>query len=430
MTTRSMNAGITPRSALFLRCSLASGVAVLAFGCGDVAGGAPAIQPVVRDSAGITIVENHAPLWREGEGWHVSAEPELEIGMVDGPLPYQLDRVQSAVRLPDGSIAIADGGSRQVRIFDTKGRHLRSFGGSGAGPGEFQQLSLARPIRGDSLAAWDAVGKRVTVFDREGEGTRTWSPEGLPGLFMPALGWFADGSVVLSQGQTSQDMRELELGEQRDQRIYLRIDPHGAIDTLAALPGREYVLHRERPPFGVGRILFGREAHATIGNNVLVAGESGTFSFTYFRADGAVLQVVRVAREPLPISVGELAAAREREMAVQRRDAARMAEVMGRPVPDRLPAIPYRETHPFFDAIELDSAGYLWVREPAEREVTEGDSPRRWEVFNPAGGWLGAVETPAGLRVTAIGEAYLLGIVRDELDVDHVRLYRLERRAR
>jgi hypothetical protein len=40
---------------------------------------------VVRDSAGITIVENHAAAWTDGNTWILAAEPLLSVGVLDGP---------------------------------------------------------------------------------------------------------------------------------------------------------------------------------------------------------------------------------------------------------------------------------------------------------------------------------------------------------
>jgi hypothetical protein len=149
--------------------------------CGDAPPATTAAEPVVRDSAGITIVENHAPRWRDGEGWRISPAPVLEIGMIDGPAAYQLDGVRNAARLPDGSIAVADGGSRQIRIYDAEGRHFRSFGGQGGGPGEFETLAGAAlprrlhrrvgrpPEAAHRLRCDGAVGRVLTV-----EGVTGW----------------------------------------------------------------------------------------------------------------------------------------------------------------------------------------------------------------------------------------------------------------
>jgi hypothetical protein len=404
---------------------------VLAWGglaaCGDAPPATTAAEPVVRDSAGITIVENHAPRWRDGEGWRISPAPVLEIGMIDGPAAYQLDGVRNAARLPDGSIAVADGGSRQIRIYDAEGRHFRSFGGQGGGPGEFETLALARPFRGDSIAAWDARQKRLTVFDAEGAVGRVHTVEGVAGWLVPTLGWFADGSLVVFPGMTPQALMEAESGPRREQRTYLRVDPDGGIDTLASMPGQDEVVYHEGTSFGTREVLFGRDAHAALRGNALVVGESGHFAVTRYGPDGSPSHITRVATEPRTVSQAELAAARQRATETQRESGRRLTLQVGRPVEEPTVRFEHRDTHPFFDALELDAGGHVWAREPAPADVDEGKVPRTWQVFDPKGVWLGSVEIPAGVRVTEIGNIYLLGVVRDEFDVEYVRMYRLVR---
>src|SRR5690606_1239133 len=89
---------------------------------------------VIRDSAGVRIVENGDA----GAACHLAAEPMLELGVLEGAPEYQLHGVVHAIRLPDGEVAIANAGSREVRLYDQNGRFLRAFGREGDGPGEFR----------------------------------------------------------------------------------------------------------------------------------------------------------------------------------------------------------------------------------------------------------------------------------------------------
>jgi len=50
-----------------------------------------------------------------------------------------------------------------------------------------------------------------------------------------------------------------------------------------------------------------------------------------------------------------------------------------------------------------------------------------WLVIDPDGGVLETVDLPEGLRPTDIGEDDVVGVVRDELDIQRVRVYRLTR---
>lgn len=90
--------------------------------CG--AGDRDAPGPVVRDSAGITIVENTAPLWHENAAWSIDAEPEVEIGVLDGDPAYQLYHARDAARLSDGRIVVANYGTGELRYFDAHGRRM------------------------------------------------------------------------------------------------------------------------------------------------------------------------------------------------------------------------------------------------------------------------------------------------------------------
>ena len=59
--------------------------------------------------------------------------------------------------------------------------------------------------------------------------------------------------------------------------------------------------------------------------------------------------------------------------------------------------------------------------------MTELEESTDWEVFSPAGEWLGSVRTPARFTVFEIGEDYVLGSWRDNMDVEHVQVLRLKR---
>ena len=108
-------------------------------------------QPsTVTDSAGVLIVNTTRPVWPPGTGWRLAAAPTLTIGDESGDLNYMFQGVSQALRMDDGTIVVVDRLASQIGLFDAAGVFIRSFGGRGEGPGEFQFLQYAW-ARGDTI---------------------------------------------------------------------------------------------------------------------------------------------------------------------------------------------------------------------------------------------------------------------------------------
>src|SRR5690606_32160502 len=92
---------------------------------------------VIRFSeAGVPIVVSTRPELPAGT-WRLQSDPLLSVGEIQGAEPYLFDGVAHAHLRPDGGIVVVDRGSSSIRLFDTRGQHIRSTGRPGDGPGEF-----------------------------------------------------------------------------------------------------------------------------------------------------------------------------------------------------------------------------------------------------------------------------------------------------
>ena len=87
-----------------------------------------------------------------------------------------------------------------------------------------------------------------------------------------------------------------------------------------------------------------------------------------------------------------------------------------------LELVEYPSHKPVLGRMHVDRQGYLWVIEPSH-----GEEGMRMSVFDPDGVWLGFVALPAWLQITDIGPDYVLGTTRDELGVESVVMYTLDR---
>lgn len=200
---------------------------------------------LVRDSAGVRVVENVAPAWGAGEGWRLSDEPVLEIGLLEGEPAYLFSQIIGPRRLSAGSLALIDVASRELRIFDADGRHVRSFGRGGEGPGEFQFPLGLLLAPGDSLLVWDAGLRRASIFSSAGELGRTFrlgdSPEAF--RYPEAVGIFTGGDLLAS-GSVPIEAQQARTGPRWSHNVLVRYasDVGVARDDLGVQRVRMYTL--------------------------------------------------------------------------------------------------------------------------------------------------------------------------------------------
>ena len=100
----------------------------------------------------------------------------------------------------------------------------------------------------------------------------------------------------------------------------------------------------------------------------------------------------------------------------------------------------YPDEYPLFARLLVSRAGNLWVMAyPAIEEPISSwrlastyaflveDGGARWRVLSPRGEVLAEVRTPHGFFPLEVGDDYILGVSKDELDVETVSVYSLAR---
>jgi hypothetical protein len=375
---------------------------------------------VTRDSSGIRIVENAAPLWKEGQEWRLSAEPTLRIGMAEGPSEYLLSHVGSALHRADGGIVVTNGGSKEIRFYDASGAHLRSIGREGEGPGEFRSLSWVQWLPGDSLLAYDFQVRRLSVFDPAGEFVRSFQTEPPAETQFPqALARLPDGSLVVEIGRVF-GPGGVQDGLSRTPAAFLHDSAAGEVlDTIAVIPGPEaFVKTSADGGFSVTIPLFGRApAHAVSADRVILGGNDA-YELAVYTAQGVLERLIRRRQQPRPVTDAAFEALKQKRL--------EGTDASWRPRMEAMyAAMPRPATMPFYASALVDDEGNLWVQDfqaPSDTAVT-------WTVFDPEGRMLGPVVMPDRFRPTHIGRDFVLGVRFDELDVERVELFTLQRPA-
>ena len=76
-----------------------------------------------------------------------------------------------------GNIYIADRETSNIRVFDENGTYVRSIGGAGKGPGEFESIATFHINDQNQLIVFDGVNQRITRFSNKGEVMSTYVPD-------------------------------------------------------------------------------------------------------------------------------------------------------------------------------------------------------------------------------------------------------------
>ena len=425
---------MTTRARIFAGCAIAGAYMAAAIaaceGSPDPANRPDEPDYVVRDSAGIRIVESRRPAPDSRLGWQVGTEPQVSVGVAMGEADYQLYEVGDATRLADGRIVVANGGSNQLLVFDAAGQYLAAWAGQGDGPGEFRSLTTVRRWPGDSLIAADSEQGRASVFDLEGNHGRTITLKGSPGGFFKSIssdptehrlmGVLPDGTIL-----TRDVGGYMTEGLWRWDHTYGLTGADGSANkSLGDYPGPETYsesvhVEEERMVYVMPlRHPFGKTTFTAVWDDLVAIGRNETYEIRTFTSDGSPSHIVRRDHAPGTPTQEQL-------------DAHFRERFANRPGEERTPRlevaanVPMVETFPAFSALRGDASGYLWV---AEFKLPDEDRDfTLWTVFDRKGRALGFVETPSGLTVYEIGEDYILGRRTGDMDVEFVELWELAR---
>jgi hypothetical protein len=373
-----------------------------------------------RDSAGIVIVETPSSAARAPIGWSVGQTPELQLGSAGGQETenfHQIDGRYSGgiTGLPDGRIVVVNAGSGELLFFGREGRFLNRVNIKGSGPGEFRVPILVPYASNDSLLIRDVGRRGFTLLSSDGRMHRKFTPESVPPeLVTGTAGGASESGIVmitalgaspLVEGQQLRPIgvRWIRLDSARGE-IAAQFDRHTYfVNDLGGIPFEIAVPYTTRPSAAVG-----------VQGFFVTGGD--TPDVRAFDNSGRLVRIFRLIEAPRPVTPEDVAGAidaRVAQFTTARSEARRVFERMD--IPSHWPT---------FQSVRVDRLGWIW----AELFRPPHHLTPQWMVFDSSGVARGVIDFPPGLEVHDIGPDYVLGRWLDDLRVEYVRRYRLDRR--
>lgn len=324
-------------------------------------------------------------------GEKVALVEELRIGSKDGEGPDAFGFILCLAVFRDGVVAVFDNSVPALRLFDPSGKHLRTLGRDGAGPGEYRNQCLGLAVDPtEVLLLYDPNNARL---DRWKEG----------GTLLPS--WRAPGRLFTAQALQVDTTGRTYIKITTDQPepgkewkfALIRMNPAGEIaDTL--LPP---TIAGDAPIPGT---FFSPQKHWHVNRTgAFVSGFSGQYAITVAPPGQGAVRIERTAKQVALLP-------EERSDFQARADAMSRNRSQGPSVISNPPgAVPSEK--PFWRSIQSDLDRRIWVYlygvgehyDPPTQSNRSGAPPmpplrwrerRAFDVFEPDGRYLGRVELP------------------------------------
>lgn len=374
--------------------------AVLPSACDEASPGDAPVE--TTDSAGVSIVTSLAP----DLPLLLTSDILLSLGGKDTD-EESFYRVGSSIVGTDGrgNIHVLDRPAYRIQVFDSAGRHLRTLGREGDGPGE-----LRRP-----WVLTVASDGRVAVVDMGKRSLMQWGPDGelLEGPRMPD-GYFG-GEVRWTPSGTV-----FPLQDRQGQRLAL-VPASGDARVLAALPATDLeAIELESCGMafsGMAPVFSPSLVWTTSGSTVVVT--AGPEYVVDVFVEGERVRSLRRTVSPRT-ATAEMAEA-------SLGDGMRVGTPAGERVCDVAEVVEQRGFAPLLPALEalaLAPDGTLWAQ-----RYTVDDEPGAVDLFDPEGRYLGTLPPGSPFPIAFLPGSRMLVAERDELDVERleVRTAKVER---
>lgn len=350
--------------------------------------------------------------------WALSQQPTLVIGTVDGPAPSVFQDIRGVVTVDDTLVVVADGGSRELRVFTNVGGAVTTFGREGDGPREFRSIAWAERCGGSAIVVYDPHRRRVTRWEVTGnllEGFNVESTEPSRPPYALSCGPAGDFAVV---GWFDVLSYELGRGPYRPDTNVGVVGPDGRLQrVLGSFPGPERYRYSS-DGLSDGPRPLGKSTIARRGSAGTFVGTGDSYEIEVFRTDGARF-TLGTGREPSELT-GDLLEAW-------------LESILSRASPGNRPRLrraldryEMPATLPAYTDFRFDDLGLLWVAlfPPPGQNWVQWDV---WKVSDSGGVQVASVRTPKHFQPMDIGSEHVMGVSTDPLGVQRVHRYHLTR---
>lgn len=328
-------------------------------------------------------------------------QPLYRTGGMGGAHDFQL--IMDGTFMTGGRVAVADANAHQVVVLRADGSVERIVGGPGQGPGEFRWIASVHHLGGDTLLVEDDGNARMSIF-HEGRLVRSYpAREFSVSQGLLAMGVAGRDLIMRSDAYIVADFP----GEWMQAHVVRHRVDSQVWDTLTA-----YDRARRMPAAGVPNPL-GPSGRTGLTKGAVLLSRGDRPQVEVLDLATGARRIVRWQEAPRPVTdqLWDESAAFHRARATR---AGRSEAEIERSLRTMRGQI--QGPAPYVERVVGDDEGRIWASDAA------GDYRHfpRYRVFARDGTWLGWARMPPRFHILAIAEGHILGVFRDEWDVESV----------
>jgi len=292
-----------------------------------------------------------------------------------------------------------------IKKFDPEGRHIKTFGRKGEGPGEMMNAFYMAAFPNDQIVIYDFGNNRFSVYDNDGD---VFNSAGIN-----KIGWRPISDLHIDRnGNLYMESREIDF-QHNDEPSKISVS-RLELDTMAeTVVDSAFIKERLEIRHGQGALVTQKPFREkllwgiTPAGNIVLA-NSGNYHMKIYSSD---LKLVReFHRETEKTEVTE----KDKEDYLHRfEDEENFEWVRSK--------VEFPKYKPYFEELFIDGEGYLLCQLEGDDEDTQ-----QFDVFSPEGKYINRVTLPR-LQKTAILTNGCIYTIKDPEDEDPVVIrYRLE----
>lgn len=327
---------------------------------------------------GVTVVKNPKnPIYAEKL---CEINEELRIGEAEGEEEYMFQAIGSIAVDEAERIYISDRKESCIKVFDQRGKYIRTIGRKGQGPGEFQSVTRIQILPNNDLLIYDGNIRRLSLFTFNGIYKSSKSISTIPALDLRinSQGLSLVNTVQLNP-QSAQAVTSIGIYDQ----------DFNLLKTIITSDPKD--VQTPFLPFNVWTIL--HDDSILIGNNE-------SYELKIFDFQGNLIK--KITKDYTPIKITE---------AEKRESLKKLEQPMNKKVP---------EFHPAFRSITDDEKGRLFVETWEQIESREGHI---YNIHDEQGKFISTIVLKFSPQVWKKGELYT--IEEDEDGYPNVKRYKV-----